>query len=64
MNNFKKDSEQDAAKYIENKRPIYPVKYNQSNYNNEPVASDDTPLEIIDLCSESDTVISLLLHIQ
>lgn len=47
------ECEQAAAKYIENKRPIFPVKYNKSDYvHGETVLYDpDIVLEHIDLCS-------------
>lgn len=49
------DSEVDAAKYIENKRPVFPLKYNKDDYNNVRVAFDRNPLEQIDLSSDSDS---------
>lgn len=46
-------SNQEASDYIERKRPVFPVKYNKRNYNNEHVQHGDIPLEHIDLCSSS-----------
>lgn len=51
------DPEQEALAYIENKRPVVPVKYNQENYDtNLRVQHSDVPLEHIDLCSSDSEI--------
>lgn len=47
------DDEEDAAKFIENKRPVFPVQYNKSNYDGVKDTYDGTPRECIDLISDS-----------
>lgn len=49
---FFKDSVVAAEKYIENKRPVLPVKYDKEDYNKVRVTFDGTPLEHIDLSSD------------
>lgn len=41
-------------KFIANKRPIFPVKYNESDYSTHYETYDDTPLECIELLSDSE----------
>lgn len=48
------DSEVNAAQYIENKRPVYPVKYNKSNYDEVHNTFDNTSREIIELSSDDE----------
>lgn len=52
------ESQDDATSYVEKRRPVYPVNYNKADYkdgNDAPLFDGETPLEQIDLCSESES---------